>query len=44
MRASAFAARVWSSQTLQTYEIVTSLVQIQHTLYGMDVYASPITS
>lgn len=44
MRASAFAARVWSEQILQTYEIVTNLVALQYTLYGMNVDASPVTS
>lgn len=44
MRASAFAARVWSEKILQTYEIVGSLVQLQYALYAMDVDASPVTS
>jgi hypothetical protein len=44
MRAAAFGARVWSSTILQTYQIVTQLVQIQYTLYDMGVDASPITS
>ena len=44
MRASAFAARVWSDQIQQTHEIVASLVKLQYTLYDMNVDASPITS
>ena len=44
MRSSAFAARVWSEKILQTYEIVTYLVELQYTLYDMDVDASTITS
>lgn len=44
MRATSFAGRVWSSKTLQTYEVVANLVSIQYALYGMNVDASPVTS
>ena len=44
MRASAFAARVWTEKIAYTYEIVTSLVELQYIHYDMNVDASPITS
>lgn len=44
MRATAFASRVWSEKIQKTHEIVASLVDIQYSLYKMDVDASPVTS
>lgn len=44
MRSSAFAARIWSSKTLLTHELVAGMVTIQRALNKMGVDASPFTS
>ena len=44
MRASAFAAKVWSSQTLSLEDLVKDLVSLKERLQDMGVSPSPFVS
>ena len=44
MRSTSFATKVWSPQSMKTWELAEGLVKIQRALNEMGVAASPFTS